>query len=165
MCLASNAHAFFFQVTNSTGTPESVGKALIAQTTTQFNATVVANPLAANTYTGKLFGLNPNYVPPGVSTTILTLDNVANKLISISTNTVEILYGEGMLYERNNEAGLLGYFMGLCANATNYVIAPSTVTPANWDKETCNQVLGYVDNYIVFQTSGVAVVPNPIVGF
>lgn len=146
LCLfvSGASNAFFLQVTTSTGTPESVGVALLQQTTTQFNALLIQNPLVPNTYSIKLFGLNPNYTPTDLN---------ANLVTQLQT----FPYASGMVYERSNDAGLLGAFMSLCGNATNFNLVKI-------DSTTCQGVLGYVDNFIISQTSGIAVVPSPLVG-
>lgn len=151
LCLWTVPVHAYTTVILSTGTPESVEQALLVQIANQFNASLFTNPLASNTYQIKLFGLNPNYVTaPG----LITLDTLANKLTAISSQTVVTGFASGMLYERNNDAGMIGYYMGLCDNATNF----SLVTI---DSTTCQGVLGFMSNWIVFQTSGIAVVPNP----
>lgn len=142
--LFSRSDAFFLQVTNSAGVSESVGKDLIAKTTAQFNAQLIVNPIVSNTYTIKLLGLNPNYVLPYIS---------ADMLMKLQV----FPYAAAMGYERNNDASILGAFMSLCGNATNF----NMVTI---DSTTCQGVLGFMDNFIITQTSGVAVVPNPLVG-
>jgi hypothetical protein len=131
-------------ITVSTSTDESTETALIAQTTTQFNASLFVNPFTPNTYQVKLFGLNPNYNPPPT-------------VAQIEQNTVQFEYASGMIYERSGDAGALGYFMSLCDNATNFALV--TI-----DSTTCQGVLGFMDQWIVTQTSGVAVLPDPLVG-
>lgn len=152
--LAVNVHAYTV-ITLSTGTTETTEQALLDQIKSQFNASVLVNTLVPNTYQIKLFGLNPNYITPPA---VVTLDQVTGKLVAISTNTAELLYGQGMTYERNNDAGAIGYFMSLCDNATNFTL--TTIDPL-----TCKNVLGFMDNWIMIQSSGIAVVPNPLVGF
>lgn len=151
----------FTVITVSTGTAPTIEKELLAQATTQFNASLVVNPLASNTYTLKLFGRNPNYTAPPA---VVTLDQVTAKLVAISSNTSELLYAEGMVYERKNDAGMIGAFMNLCGNATNYAVTPGGI-PATWDPATCHQVLGFMDNWIMIQSSGIAVTPDPLEGF
>lgn len=151
--LVARANAFT-TITTSTGVPVTVEQSLITQIKNQFNASVFVNPLAANTYQVKLFGLNPNYQ----SLPLVTLDTITNKLTSISTYTYVVGYAQGMLYERGKNSSSLGYFMGLCDNATNFNL--TTI-----DTTTCNSVLGYMDNLITQQTDGIAIVPDPPVGF
>lgn len=136
---------------------------LSSLTTGQYLGTSVASPFFPNTYSVTLKGRNPNYQPPIVpppivSTSLITLDTITNKLTSISTYTYIVGYAQGMLYERVHDAGVLGFHMGLCTSATTFNLV--TI-----DSTTCNAVLGYVDQWIMSQSSGIAVVPNPPVGF
>ncbi len=142
--LSGRSNAFFLQVTNGAGISEAVGKELIAQTTTQFNSILTINPLASNTYTIKLLGLNPNYVP---------LNLGADAVMQLQV----FPYAAGMYYERSNISSLFGNFMSLCDD-------PGTFQMVTMDSTTCQGVLGFMDNFIITQTSGVAVVPNPLVG-
>ena len=160
--LKANAVNTFIVVTSTA--PVSVGQTLLSQISNQFNASVMANPLAANTYQIRLFDLNPNYV---TSPAVVTLNDLANKLTAISTYTYVTGFASGELYERFNNAGSIGYFMGLCNNATNFYVMPgdSMTWTTSIDSTTCNNVLGFMDNWIINQTSGIAVVPNPPPGF
>jgi len=170
-CLAGAEAASYtvnVSLSSSTINPLSVQKDLLATLTTgYFLGTATPSIFFANTYSVNLFGRNPAFQAPSVSTTLITLDTITNKLTTISTYTYIVGYAQGMLYERNHDAGTLGYFMGLCDNATNYNVIPSTVPPIGvvWSSSTCNQVLGFMDDWIVTQTSGLAVIPNPPVGF
>lgn len=145
-------------VTVSTGVPPTVEKALLAQTTTQFNASLIVNPLAANTYQVKLFGFNPAYQPPPPAPALINLDTLTTKLTAISTYTYVLGFASGMLYERNSDAAILGFYMNLCSSATTFNLVKI-------DSTTCQGVLGFMDNWIIRQSSGLAVVPNPPPGF
>lgn len=151
----------------STVNPSALQQDILSNMTTgQYLGKATASAFFANTYSVTVTGKNLTYTGPSVSTTLITLDTIANKLTAISTYTHLTGYAQGMMYERVSDASALGYFMGLCANATNYVIIPSTIPlPFTWSKDTCNQVLGFMDNWIVTQTSGIAVIPNPPPGF
>lgn len=160
-CLVPVSNAYTVIIL-STGVPESVEQTLLTQTTTQFNASVIVNPLVNNTYQVKLFGLNPNYQPI-TPTPLITLDQITQNLTAISTYTYVQGFASGMVYERNNDSGMLGNFMGLCDNATNFFEVGQSTFPI--DSSTCQQVLGFMDNWIITQSSGLAVVPNPPPGF
>lgn len=143
----------------STVNPSSLQQSILSDLTTgPYLGSSKVSPFFANTYSVTVNGKNPNYQAPSVSTTLINLDTISDKLTVISTYTHLTGYAQGMMYERNNDAESLGYFMGLCANATNFNLVKI-------DSTTCNGVLGFMDNWIVTQTSGLAVVPNPPPGF
>lgn len=154
-------------LSTSTVNPLALQQSILSDLTTgSYLGKAVASPFFANTYSVTVTGKNPMYTGPSVSTTLINLDMIANKLVAISTQTLPYLYGSGMLYERSKNAGTFGYFMSLCNDATNYMIFPTTGSETfTWSPSTCNQVLGFMDNWIVTQTSGIAVIPNPPLGF
>lgn len=126
---------------------------LSSLTTGQYLGSYIAHPYLPNAYSLSVKGRNPNYQPPSVSTSLIALDAITTKLVAISTATNELMYGEGMMYERRNNAGVLGYFMTKCSTETAH------------DFTLCNTILGFADDFILNQTSGMPVVPYPLVGF
>lgn len=140
-------------VSSSAVNPAALQQDVLSALTTGPFLGAATKSIFANTYDVKLFGKNPSYQGPSVSTTLITLDTIASKLVAISMATNEFLYAQGMVYERNNDAALLGDFMTQCSTANAH------------DFALCNAILGYADDYIMHQTSGVAVVPYPLVGF
>lgn len=132
---------------------QQLQKQFIADTTTQYQATVATSPFA-NTFTITLSARYPSFQGPvQVSTSLVTLDSIVNKLTTISTYTYVTGFANGMEYERYNNAALLGHFMMLCSTANAH------------DFTICNTILGFSSDYILNQTSGIVVVPNPPLGF
>lgn len=163
LLLSSTSHALTYTVnifiSSSTVNPAALQKDLLSTLTTgQYLGSSVSSPFFPNTYSVTVTGRNPIYQGPQVSSPLITLDSITNKLITISTYTHLTGYAQGMLYERDSNASNIGGFMALCGNATNFGLVKV-------DSTTCNDVLGFMDNWIIHQTSGIAVIPNPPPGF
>lgn len=126
------------------GVPESAEQALLQATSAQFTVDTFVNPFFPNTYALTLHGLNPSYNPPLTNAQLIQL-------------LPQYPFGAGMMYERTTDAGHLGSYMGLCNSATSFNLI-------SIDSTTCQGVLGFMDNFLVTQTSGVAVIPNPLPG-
>lgn len=143
----SGSASAFTQIQLAPGASESVEQSLLQATSDQFLIDVKTNPFFPNTYNVTLHGLNPSFNPSPTSADLMKI-------------LPQYPFAAGMIYERDNDAGMVGYTMSLCDNATNFMPNP----PQTWDPATCVQALGYIDNAIVFQSSGEAVLPDPLPG-
>lgn len=142
-CLFAKSSGAYMTVVISTATTESTEQALLNQIAQQFSASVYINPLAANVYQVKLFGLNPNYVPPAPSTPIVTLDMITTRLASLTTDQYVQGFANGESYQQNVDMGILSGFMVNCSTASCFGASSAT-----WNAPTCTAALGTVDQSI-----------------
>lgn len=126
----------------------------IQDATTQYQGTLAASPFFKNTYTLNLTSKNELVSPPAIPI-LITLDTLADKLVSISTNSGVDFWAFGMDYERHNDAVIAGNLLSHCSD-------PKYFNVVAIDSTTCNIVAGSISNWIVQQTSGVVVVPDVI---
>lgn len=136
--LVSQSQAF----TQETSASPVLEKQFLAATTNQFQAVLTPNPLAANTYTLKLIGLNPNFNPPPT-----TLEQ------ALSLGATVYLYGyrDGAGYEEHVDHGIAQGFALDCSTPI-----PNVTT---WDPITCAATSVAISNEIFKQySSTVAVV-------
>lgn len=131
-------------VTASTAAPAGIEQKFIAATTAQFNASLFVNPLASNTYAIKLFGLNPNYVPPPQ---VVPLDFAA----IISSVSFNYVYGfvDGQYLERKQDLNMVGSLDVMCSTPTAFGLIQATT--ATWSAATCMDVLGTLNSQIYQQ--------------
>jgi hypothetical protein len=123
----------FTQVTVSTSAPVGIEKVFLANATNQFQAVLVANPLAQNTYALKLYGFNPNWNPSP------TTKEAMAAAVAISTTTFIYGFADGMTYENNISIGLAGEMSNLCSSATNFMLIQSSTE--TFSRDTCVDVL------------------------
>lgn len=122
-------------------------------TTGQYIGTSVASPYFPNTFSVTVKSKNPAYQAPSVSTTLINLDTIANKLVDASSYSYHAAFANGMYYERGNDLAALGYIK------TTYCVPGLLFKGVAIDSVTCNNMLGFANDWIVSQTSGIAVVP------
>ena len=123
----------FTQVAISTGAPLGIETQFLAATTAQFNAVITKNPLAANTYSLKIYGLNPSYLSP------LKDSDLLNAIVSLSTQTFVYGFADGMSYQTNVVERLDSNFVTNCSTPSLFNLAwTSTDT---FDTKTCTDVL------------------------
>lgn len=139
-------------VTVSTMTTEATETSFLAATTTQFNAVVTKNPLASNTYTLKLYGLNPNYnAPPPPPTTLQQ---------ALSLGSTVYLYGwnDGSDYQSFTDDKIANGFFVQCSSPSVFGTYGSTTT---WDMTTCQTALNAVyESMFQLHDSSVTTVPG-----
>ena len=143
-------------VTVSTAAPDGLEQSFISATTSQYSATVIKNPLASNTWTMKLLGLNPTYLPPVSSVDLL------RSLVTVDSYTYVYGWADGMDYERTTELGFFtspenqlgmpngGFFIN-CSSAPYWngmQVSTQTEQIVSIDSTTCNAVLSGVYNWI-----------------
>lgn len=126
-------------------------------TTGQYLGTATPSPFFANTYSVSVKGKNPTYTGPSVSTTLLNLDTIADKLTKISTDTFVYGYVNGMAYERKHDIGLIGDYFVHCDSAPYF-----NESSATWSNSTCFTALGSASNAIYQQNFST---PTVVTGF
>lgn len=125
-------------------------------TTGYYLGTIVADRYQANTYRATISGKNPSFQAPSVSTTLLNLDTIADKLTKISTDTFVYGYVAGMAYERKHDIGLVGDYFVHCDSAPYF-----DASSIEWSSSTCNTALGRASNSVYQQNfSSPTVVPG-----
>ena len=123
----------FTQVTVSTTAPPAIEKAFIAATTNQFLATLIANPLAANTYSIKILGPNPSYMPPTPMPTTL------EAALSLGATVYVYGFSNGMEYERSNDLSFINDFVINCSSPSAFDLVRSSAN--TFDFGTCEDAL------------------------
>lgn len=116
----------FTQVYISTGAPIGLEKSFLASTTAQFNGAVIPNPLVSNTYTLKLYGLNPSYQAP---------PSTLKQALDLGATVYAYGWVDGQAYERNSNLRTIGY----------YIVNLGT------SDVQCTQYLGLMENDIYTQ--------------
>lgn len=134
--------------TQETAASPQLEKQFLAATTNQFLATLIPNPLAANTYTLKLLGLNPSFNAPPT-----TLEQA----LSLGSTLYVYGFASGMNYQQHVHNNLVETYEVNCSTP----IGSSTST---WDIGTCQAVTGAIDNAI-FQESLSTPTVLPPLGF
>lgn len=124
----------FTQVTISTGAPSSLEANFISATTQQFESVVVKNPLAANTYAIKLFGLNPAYNAPEAPPSNL------EQALSLGATVYVYGFANGMTYQENVVQSMVGTLSNLCESATSFMLVQTSSN--TFDRSTCQDTLG-----------------------
>lgn len=92
-------------VYRSTSAPSALESQFLADVTTQYLVTVKPGLFGSVTVT--LLGKNPLYTPPAISTTILTLDSITQRLVQISSDNFVYGYADGMDNERAENLELI----------------------------------------------------------
>lgn len=145
-------------VTISPGAPVGTETAFLAATTTQFQASLITNPLFPGTYQVKLFGPNPNYNPPIINPIDAT--SVVNTFVSQSTTTYLYGWRDGAVYFQDSEVNVIGQQFGVnCSSPTAFQEIQTTTK--TWSMATCQDVVTNIINQI-FQLQ--LSTPTPIPG-
>lgn len=143
----------FTVVSISTGAPKSLEQQFISNTTSQFQATLLVNPLVANTYQLKLFGPNPMFNPPPTNKDLL------DAVVTVDSYTYVYGWAAGGSYFLSQQEGAIGALGNLCDSATNYhLIQTSTGT---FDRSTCQDVITTIENNLF----NVIITTTPVPGF
>lgn len=153
LLLLPNPSRAFTQVTLSSAAPQGIESTFIAATTNQFQASYFKNPLAANTYAIKIFGMNPNFNPPVTNAMLLSA------LVTVDTYTYVYGWAGGVSYQQTVEEGLVGSYGNLCNTATSFMLIQ--MTSPTWSKGTCEDVISTILNQL-FQMS---LSTYPVAGF
>lgn len=141
--LASQS-AFAYTVAQPSPTaPPGLEAEFIAATTTQFNATVVANPFFPGTYSITLNGLNPNYNPPLTSTQLLQqIDLDAQYMADVDSYTYVDGWADGESYNQYQNAGIAQYFEVNCSTPSFFNLVQTSTT--TFDRSTCQDAMATV---------------------
>lgn len=135
-CVAGHA---FTQVTISTAAPVGLEADFIQKTTSQFTADYFKNPLASNTYSLKLKGLNPNYnAPPPPPSTL-------EQALSLGATVYTYGFRDGLGYQQGVDIGIVQGFEVKCTT-------PIGFSTATWDTDTCYAITGAI-NSTLYQLS------------
>lgn len=149
---ATEAQAYTF-VTLGPNVPETIEQQFIASATTQYQATLVPNPLASNTYQLTLFGLNSSYNPPVTNLELL------NSIVTIDSYTYVYGWADAENYQQNLDGTFLGSLIGKCDTPSDFTIDQST--PPTFDAATCQLVLEDAENAIYNESASTpTVVPG-----
>lgn len=132
----NSVKALFIEVQLSTGVPSSIGDSFIAQTTTQFNAVAIKNPLVSNTYSIKIYGLNPNYNPP------ITNQQLLDALVTVDSYTYVYGWANGMDYGIHTARDIAGGYAINCSTPTEFNL--NETSSSTFDTKTCYDVMGSV---------------------
>jgi len=138
-------------VTVSTKAAPGLESAFIAETTTQYEASLFINPLFAGTYQVQLIGLNPNYNPP------ITNVQLLSSLPSAATTNYVPGFADGMTYQQQVIEGLVGTLGNLCSSPTDYMLIQTGI--GTFNTPTCQDVTTTIINQL-FQLS--LSTPTPI---
>jgi hypothetical protein len=133
ICGVSYADSGYNIVQMSTAAPVGTQQSFLALTTNNFQATVLANPLAANTNTIKIFGPNPN--APGIPTTL-------DQALALGATVYVYGFANGMSYQQKAEIGCVSMIDNLCSSATNFSL--SQTSTATFNMPTCRDVAGTI---------------------
>lgn len=139
----------------------AVEASFLASTTAQFQNILNPNPLASNVYSINLLGFNPNYVSPGqvVPSAPCQLDQDISNMVANSTWTYVYGFGDGMSYQQKSETGVVGYLQNLCSTATYFNLVQATTSTFN--KATCSDVIGTIENQLFNLSSSTPIVIPP----
>lgn len=146
----------------STGAPAGIEAQLIAQTTTQFNATVVPNPFFPNTYQIEVFGENTSYNPPVTSAQLLQQINMdAQYMATVDSSTFINGFADGMAYQQSQEENLVSYYAVNCSTPTLFNLSQTSTT--TFDSNTCGDVATTIDEALfqLSQSSPIVIPPEP----
>lgn len=152
LCSITQAETYTANISVSSST---VIKDFLANTTNQYLSTIQPSTFFKNTWTINITGKNLGYQAPSVSTTLINLDSIANKLIAISTDSFVNTYALGMMYERQTDVTSIEGMKKWCGYT--FLIPEATV---NIDSMTCVAVMDHMKNFIESQSSGAYVVPQ-----
>jgi hypothetical protein len=140
LCVPSHAYEV---VQISTGAPAGIEQTLLAAVTTQFNAVVKPNPLAANTYNVMIYGKNPNYnAPPAPPSTL-------QDSLSLGATVYVFGYADGRDNERCQDLSYISGYLVNCSSPSYFQASTATFV---WSSATCNTALGFVSNFIYNQS-------------
>lgn len=135
----ATAYTVNVQLSTATANPQQFQANLIAALTNQYQSTVAVNPSFPGAYTLKVYGVNPAYQPPQISTTVATLDSIAKTLVEISTWTYVYGWVDGEDYARDVDIGRVSTYAIWCS--TPSVFHASTDT---WNSSVCITTLATV---------------------
>lgn len=127
----SKADSGYNIVQMSTAAPAGTEQGFLSQISAQFNAGIVQNPLASNTYGIKIFGLNPNYQAPAPPPTTL------EQALSLGSTVYVYGFAAGMGYQQHVSERLVEGFGVLCSTPI-----PNIPT---WDVPTCQSIAAAID--------------------
>lgn len=144
----------FTQVIISTEAPAGIETTFIAATTNQFRADYFKNPLASNTYSLKIRGVNPNYNAPSPPPSTL------EEALSLGATVYVYGFSNGMNYEQRVDMDLVIGFEVNCST-------PIGVSTATWDTNTCYAITGAIDSalYELSLSTPIVIPPTLIGGF
>lgn len=135
--------AFGYSVVQiSTAAPAGTETQFINATEAQFNAQVIPNPFASNTYSIKLYGPNPGFNP------LVTNAQLLNALTAVSTGTYVYGFANGMTYQQTMEEGLVGSFGLNCSSSTVFGVSTGTT----FDAPTCQAIIGTIEQALYQQS-------------
>lgn len=115
--LATGIANAFTQVIISTSAPADTENKFVAYTLSQFRSEFKANPLAANTYSLKIFDVIPPYKPM----TQIDLKSLVNEMVAQSSTTYLYGFADGQEYERAHDLDTIGKYMVLLGTAPERV--------------------------------------------
>jgi hypothetical protein len=141
LCLAlwTKAQAYTV-VTISTGAPTGLEQQFLSATTNQFQASLLVNPLASNTYQLKLFGLNPNYNP--LPTNLQLLDS----LVSVDSWTYVAGWSNGESYQQSVTQNILAGYLVQCSSPTAFNLMQTS--SSTFYLSTCQDTISTLINAI-----------------
>lgn len=121
-------------------------QALIAQTTSQFDAKLVKNPLVPNTYQITLYSHNKNYNPP------VTNADLLKAVVTVDSFTYVYGFVAGMEYQNRVDVDRAGYFEINCSSVPLFNLMNTSTSTFNID--TCKDVTATILNdYYTFRLS------------
>lgn len=158
---ASEAATYTVNVYTSTSAvePAKLQKDFIASTTNQYLSTLKAGFF--NAYTLTIRAKNPAYTPPVVSTTIVTLDRLVDKMILASTWTYIYGAANGMDYQRAVDMNRISNYLINCSSGPYFGVHST----ASWNWGTCTTALNVVlqDIYSLKFSSPTVIPTMPII--
>lgn len=118
----------------STATTQETERDFIAATTNHYLVGYTVNPLASNTWTMKLFGVNPNFNPPP------TYKQLFDAAVTVSSWSYPAGFGNGEDYAHGVDNGIVENYTVNCSTPLSGV--------AQWDPATCEAVTIAIDQEI-----------------
>jgi hypothetical protein len=149
IALALCAKGFPYTVITVAGTaPQGLEQELIANTTTQYQATLLVNPFFAGTYQINISGLNPNFNSSPTNQQLL------DYLVTVDSWTYVAGWANGESYQQSVDTKIADDFTAWCSSAPYFGLV-------SIDSTTCLAVAGGLAAEIVqMHLSAPTVVPG-----
>lgn len=124
--LPSLTRADFIQIQTSTSAPQGLGATVIQGLSSQYLAGVAKNPLVSNTWSVKLFGVNPNYNAPEPPPSTL------NQALQLGTTLYNYGFRDGQELERAQNLSDLSPYLGVAIDSTTFKTIYDSINQRNY---------------------------------
>lgn len=135
--IAAASYTLNISLSTSTANPSTFQQDLLTDLTVgRYLGISKASPFFANTYSVTVNGKNPNYQGPLVSTTLITLDSITQRLTDISSDTYAYGMANGMDYQKKIMLDGIGTFLQACSSAAYF-----NTSTTSWNQGVCTTTL------------------------